>query len=103
VGFSRKFFWRLDLLLVIQGMCCTVVRKVTCRVKYLHTMNGTAVARIVVLRPIVSIKGPPAIPPNRADSGIRLPIHDFWKRQMYRWRHFNEPCTSASGTPSLHL
>lgn len=44
---------------------------------YLQTMNGSAVARIVVFRPIVSIRGPPAIPPSKADSGIKLPIHDF--------------------------
>jgi hypothetical protein len=93
-------------------MCCMVVpkpmvrgnlevcAKVTCTFKYLQTMNGTAVARIVVLRPIVSIKGPPAIPPNRADSGIRLPIHDFWNRQMYRWRQYSEPCSRTSRTPA---
>ena len=90
--FTRKFFPRSDLVCVlkIQDMSFVVMQKSVVRgnlegvcgrsrvlVGYLQTMNGTAVARIVVLRPIVSIKGPPAIPPNKADSGIRLPIHDF--------------------------
>jgi hypothetical protein len=87
---------RTDILLRIQNTClvlCQItywwkpphsVQKVKslsrCHLpstSYLQIMNGTAVPRIVVFRPIVSIRGPPATPPNRADSGIRLPIHDF--------------------------
>ena len=39
-------------------------------------MKGTAVARIVALLPIVSINGPPAMPPMSAARGIKLPIHE---------------------------
>lgn len=46
-------------------------------------MNGMAVDKMVVLRPMVSIRGPPAIPPIRAHSGIKLPIHDAWINKTF--------------------
>ena len=44
--------------------------------EYLQTMKGTAVARMVVLLPMPSMRGPPAMPPPSALSGITLPIQD---------------------------
>lgn len=37
-------------------------------------MKGTAVCKMVVLRPRKSINGPPMIPPNKAAKGIMPPI-----------------------------
>lgn len=39
-------------------------------------MKGIPVARIVVFLPMDSIRGPPAMPPISAASGMRLPIHE---------------------------
>lgn len=44
------------------------------QIEYLHTMNGMAVCKIIVLRPRKSMRGPPMIPPNKAAKGIMPPI-----------------------------
>jgi hypothetical protein len=43
---------------------------------YLPKKKGKAVKSMVFLLPTYSIKGPPAIPPNSALSGIIEPIQD---------------------------
>lgn len=67
---------RHSLALIQPTQLHSIVSQGLCNIVYLHRVNGMAVDRIVVRRPIVSINGPPAIPPTRAQSGIKLPIHD---------------------------
>lgn len=43
---------------------------------YLQIIKGIPVASIVVFLPMDSIRGPPAMPPMSAASGMRLPIHE---------------------------
>jgi len=114
VASSCRWKHKFDLWLRIQNACIVLLRQITFYMEtfrsclegcmndyvffryclsstliYSQIMKGSPVERIVVFLPIVSIRSPPAIPPNRADSGIKLPIHDFWNSHMYRWLQHN--------------
>lgn len=49
---------------------------------YLHVRKGTAVTRMVVRLPSMSMAGPPTIPPKIANSGIKLPIQENCNNQF---------------------
>lgn len=50
---------------------------------YLHVRKGTAVTRMVVRLPSLSMAGPPTIPPKIANSGIKLPIQENCNNQLF--------------------
>lgn len=49
---------------------------------YLHIRKGTAVSRMVVRLPSLSMAGPPKIPPKMANSGIKLLIQENCNNQL---------------------
>lgn len=49
---------------------------------YLQKRKGTAVRRMVVRLPSMSMAGPPTIPPKIANSGIKLLIQENCNNQF---------------------